>query len=147
MKVIARRVPLEMVVVALAPGELLLESVQEAIRKHRLRHGVVVSGIGTLSVCRLHYIQDTDFTPDNRFFTLRKPLELLSVSGIIADGEPHLHVVVSRGRNEVYAGHLEPGSRVAYLAELAILKCNRLELVRRLDPVRKVKLLQARRPS
>jgi hypothetical protein len=70
-----------------------------------------------------------------------KPLELLSVNGIIADGEPHLHVVVSSGRDEVYAGHLEEKSEVAYLAEIAILKSNDLNLIRRLDEQRKIKLL------
>jgi predicted DNA-binding protein with PD1-like motif len=131
----------ELVVVGLQPGELLLESVQQAVRDRGIRNGAVVSGIGTLKTCTLHYIEHVNFPPTDRFFTLDKPLELLSVSGLIADGEPHLHVVVSCGENEVYAGHLEPGSEVAYLAELAILVFNGLEMTRVPDLQRKIKLL------
>ena len=87
-----------------------------------------------------HYITHTDFPPADKFFKLGKPLELLSVSGAIAEGEPHLHVVVSCGENEVYAGHLEPESEVCYLAELVILKFNALGLTRRPDP-RGIRLL------
>ncbi|HUU09143.1 MAG TPA: PPC domain-containing DNA-binding protein [Phycisphaerae bacterium] len=131
----------QVVVVALEPGEMLLESIQEAVRKHDIRNGVVISGIGTLKTCQMHYITHTEFPPKDRNFTIAEPLELVSVSGIIADGEPHLHIVLSCGESEVWAGHLEPKSEVAYLAEIAILKFNALEMTRRLDPERKVKLL------
>jgi predicted DNA-binding protein with PD1-like motif len=132
---------MEVVVLALGPGEMLLESIRQAIAKEGIRNAAVVSGVGTLKTCRMHYIRHTDFPPADEFFTLAKPLELLSVSGVIADGQPHLHVVVSHADREVYAGHLEDGSEVAYLAELAILVFNDLALARRPDPTRKVNLL------
>jgi len=141
MRVISQSVPIEVVALGLHPGEMLLESVQKACKEHDIRNGAVVSGIGTLKSCQMHYIEHTDFPSTDRFYTVEKPLELLSVSGIIADGEPHLHVVVSRGEGEVYAGHLEPNSEVAYLAELAILKFNGLRLARHPDPERHIKLL------
>jgi len=141
MKTLEHKGATQMVVVALEPGELLLESIQEAIRKHDIRNGVVVSGIGTLKTCHIYCITHTNFPSTNKFFTLERPLELVSVSGIIADGNPHLHIVVSCGETEVWAGHLEPKSEVAYLAEIAILKFNALEMIRRPDPERKVMLL------
>lgn len=129
------------VVVGIEPGRMLLESIREAIDEQGISNGAVVSGIGTLRTCTMHYIEHTDFPPSDRFFTLEKPLELLSVSGIIADGEPHLHIVVSCGRDEVHAGHLEPQSEVAYLAEIAILVFDDLKLTRTPDEQRKIKLL------
>jgi len=120
---------------------MLLESVKEAIRKHDIQNGVVVSGIGTLKSCHLHHIEHTDFPPQNRFFTIEKPLELVSVSGVIADGEPHLHVVISYRDEEVYSGHLEEGSEVLYLAELVILKFNELRMTRYPDVERRIRLL------
>lgn len=141
MKTLEQGGAMPMVVVALEPGEMLLESIREAIARHAIRNGVVVSGIGTLRTCHMHYIEHTDFPPKDRFFRLVKPLELVSVSGLIADGEPHLHIVVSCGETEVWAGHLEPESEVAYLAEIAILKLNDLAMVRRTDENRKIKLL------
>ena len=133
------------VVLGLEPGDLLLESIRKAIRKHRIRDGAIVSGIGTLKNCRLHYIEGIDFPPQNQFFMVAKPLELLSVSGTIADREPHVHVVISRGETEVFAGHLEDGSEVAYLAEIAILKFGGVPMTRQWDPVRQIGILGPRR--
>ena len=141
MKTMEHTGDVQVVIVALGPGEMLLESIREAIANHDVRNGVVVSGIGTLVTCRMHYITHTDFPPEDEFFTLRGPLELVSVSGIIADGRPHLHITVSEGEDKVWAGHLEPESEVAYLAEIAILKFNALEMTRRNDPERNVSLL------
>ncbi|MGC9455849.1 MAG: PPC domain-containing DNA-binding protein [Phycisphaerae bacterium] len=133
MKTITHSGPMEMVVVALEPDELLLESIEQAVAENGIRNGMVVSGIGTLKTCHMHYIKHTGFPSDNGFYKLQKPLELLSVSGIIADGEPHLHIVCSCGENEVYCGHLEHDSKVCYLAEIAILKCNGMEMTRTKD--------------
>jgi predicted DNA-binding protein with PD1-like motif len=141
MKTLEHAGPTPVVIVALEPGEMLLESIREAIRTHGIRSGVVVSGIGTLKTCHLHYIEHTAFPPKDRFFVIARPLELVSVSGIIADGEPHLHAVVSSGETEVWAGHLEDHSEVAYLAEIAILKLSGLEMARHLDEDRCIRLL------
>jgi hypothetical protein len=141
MKTLEHTGPSEVVVIALEPGEMLLESIRRAIQDRRIRNGVVVSGIGTLKTCRMHYIEHTDFPPNDRFFAIARPLELVSVSGLIADGEPHLHVVVSCGDAEVWAGHLEDGSEVAYLAEIALLRFDDLAMARRLDPARNIRLL------
>ena len=48
-----------------------------------------------------------------------RPLEVASISGIIADGFPHLHTVIS-DHEKAYAGHLEPGCRILYLGEVVI---------------------------
>jgi len=137
---------MEVVVVALEPGEMLLEAIQQAIAEHDVKSGVVISGIGTLKNLQMHYITHTDFPSTNEFVNIERPLELVAVSGVIADGEPHLHVAVSCGREEVYCGHLEPGSEVAYLAEIVILKCNDLAMARYLDEARRIKLLGPKRP-
>ena len=131
----------ELVVLGIQPGEMLLESIIQAIDKHGIHDGIVLSGIGTLKTCNLHYINHVDFPPSDTVYHLEKPLELVSVSGIIADKEPHLHAVVSCKDAEVHGGHLEKGCEVAYLAEISILKTNFLPMKRRLDEGRKVKLL------
>jgi predicted DNA-binding protein with PD1-like motif len=132
----------QVVTIGFQPGEMLLESIKDAIAAQGIRNGAVVSGIGTFKTCRMHYIEHTEFPPKDRIFTLNKPLELLSVNGLIADGEPHLHIVVSCGENEVYGGHLEEGSEVLYLAEIAILVFNEYKMIRQLDQERKIKLLK-----
>lgn len=133
--------PLEIITIGLQPGEMLLESVRQVCRDHEIRNGVVISGIGALKTARMHHIKDTQFPPTDVFYKLDKPLELTGVSGIIADGEPHLHITVACGKERTWAGHLEPGCEVAYLAEIAIIKCNDLKMTRREDAERGIKLL------
>ncbi len=130
-----------LVTIGLKPGELLLESIKKAIESRGIRNGAVVACAGTLKTCRMHYVEHTGFPPKDRFFTLSKPLELLSLSGLIAGGDPHLHVVVSCGENEVYGGHLEEGSEVLYLTEVAILVFNEHRMARSRDNEWKINLL------
>jgi predicted DNA-binding protein with PD1-like motif len=143
MKTIPYKGDFELITIGMGPGELLLEGIREAITKHDIKNGVVLSGIGTFKKCRLHYITGTGIPPQDVTATLEKPLELNSINGIIADGEPHLHIAVSGGDDEAYGGHLEPGSELAYLAEITILKCNGHALERRPDPSGYLRLLQA----
>jgi predicted DNA-binding protein with PD1-like motif len=143
MKTIPYKGDFELITIGMGPGELLLEGIREAIAKHDIRNGVVLSGIGTFKKCRFHHITGTGMPPKDATVTLEKPLELNSINGIIAGGEPHLHIAVSCGEDEAFGGHLENGSEIAYLAEITILKCNRHALVRGVDPSGFLKLLQA----
>ena len=141
MNIIKGKGEIEIITIGLEPGEMLLESIQQAIEENEIENGIIISGIGTLKTCNMHYINHTDFPPSDSTVKLEKPLELLSVSGIIANKEPHLHIVVSCKDDEVYGGHLEPESEVAYLAEIAILKTSYLQMKRNFDANRKITLL------
>jgi predicted DNA-binding protein with PD1-like motif len=109
-------------VLSLKQGELLLESITAFVKKQRIRDGVVVSGIGTLDRCVLHMVMTTGYPPVERFPKWSgKALELASVQGVIADGACHFHAVISDDKR-TWAGHLETGCRVLYLAEIVILE-------------------------
>jgi predicted DNA-binding protein with PD1-like motif len=117
-------------VLSLESGDYVLESIRELVKKEKIRDAVVVSGIGTLDQYRIHYVTTTGFPPQNKFEHWKdKPLELANVNGIIANGEPHLHVVVSDSE-KAYAGHLEDGCRMLYIVELVIIELKGLNLKR-----------------
>ncbi len=142
MQTMVHRGEFELLAIGIRPGEMLLETIKKALAEHDVKNGVVVSGIGTLKSVHLHCITHTRFPSDNHFWREEDvPAELLSVSGIVADGEPHLHVTVSSGEDRCWGGHLEDDSEVLYLAEIAVLKCNALAMTRTQDPERKVSLL------
>jgi len=125
MEAIKRGLTSEMILVRFDPGERLLEGLRELIRAEGIRTGLVVSGIGTLSDCRLH--QSVAGYPPNlmtrhqEYLELKGSYEIASIQGIIADGDPHLHITLSEGSHTV-AGHLEEGCVVMTLAEVAILR-------------------------
>ena len=53
---------------------------------------------------------------------MKGPSEILSASGIIADGETHIHITLSNAEKGIYGGHLEKGCRVLYLAEFTVFR-------------------------
>ena len=143
MKTIKSKGPYQAVTIGLEPEEKLLESIKEAIKKHDIRNGAVVSGVGTLKRCNLHYVDTSTFPPVNKFYVLDEPLEIGSISGLIADYEPHLHITVGCRENKAWNGHLENDSVVLYLAEVCILKMNHHGMKRELDPRYNLALLSS----
>ena len=112
--------PFEVITIGLGLDEKLLESITEAAKKHDIKHGAVVSGVGTLKRTHLHYVNTNGFPPDNRYYVIDEPVEVGSISGLIVNYEPHLHIDVGCRDKETYMGHLENGSVVLYLAEVCI---------------------------
>ncbi len=117
--------------VSLQKGDLVLESLCEAFQKYGLRNAALVSGIGTLRKAVYHRITNTSDQADNQFITLEGPMEVSSVTGLLLDGEPHFHITFS-DLQHTYAGHLEPGCEVQYLAEFMLMElCDAPELTRK----------------
>jgi len=120
-------------VLRLDPGDLLLESVNEYTAKAGVKNGCIVSGIGTLSDCILHMVMTTGFPPEEYYERWEdKPLEISSISGVIADGAAHLHMVVSDYK-AAFSGHVEPGCRILYLGEIVIMEFEDMNIARRVD--------------
>lgn len=120
------------VIISLDRGECILESVEAEIARLHVRNGILLSAIGSLRKACLHFITNTDDLAVNQFTTLEGPIELSSAQGLIIDGVPHFHLTISEP-GKAYAGHMEPGCEVQYLAELAILELKDLPLTRKTD--------------
>lgn len=119
----------EVIALRLDYDDDVLECVEAVAREADIRAGAVVSGIGTLKKARLHWITRTDFPSVDEFRDFEGPYEIASISGIIANHKPHLHTCISDLKG-TYAGHVEPGCKVMYLAELVIVKFANMSLER-----------------
>lgn len=107
--------------IRLDKGDDLLNSIENFIEQNHIRDAVILSGIGTLDQCCMHFVTHTDDASKMDFKEWNDtPLEIASISGIIADGTPHLHMVVSTNENS-WGGHVEPGCRTLYLCELMLM--------------------------
>jgi hypothetical protein len=115
-------------------GEDYIEGILEALRRHGVRSGVMLSTVATFERVRLHQSQGLEDVNDQRVRTIQGPVEVTGVSGIIADGEPHLHATVADRDGHAYGGHLEPGCPVLYLAEVAVLALDAPGMTRRPGP-------------
>ena len=113
-------------VLAIEPGEYMLESITELIERAGIRDGAVVSGIGTLDQCIMHMVK-----PGGQVIVEwdDTPLELVGMQGVIADGVPHIHATVSDKQSAV-SGHPHDGCRILYLCEVVVLEFPGLNLKR-----------------
>ena len=107
--------------VRLDRGDLLLESIQDVIHKHGIADGAVLTAAGSLQECTFHRVKSIAEKPEDEFITVKEPMEILNINGMIAGGEPHLHLTLS-GAKGAFGGHLEKGCRILYRAELTIAK-------------------------
>jgi uncharacterized protein len=132
----------KIVVVRLAYGDLVLESLRTICRREGIRNGIILTGFGSLTDLSVTGVLGPRFPP-RRFYNRRAPrgVEIIGMSGVIADYHVHCHVTLC-GRDGAFGGHLEEGCRVLSLAEIAILKVDRLKMKRSLDPTTGQKLLQ-----
>ncbi|ELZ05435.1 PPC domain-containing DNA-binding protein [Natrialba asiatica] len=122
------------VIVRLDRGDMALESIERACTAHEVDTGAVVTGIGTFSTLHIHYVDRTDLPDEqadrNASRELTGAWEVTDINGVIANGEPHLHVTAFDGDRTV-GGHLEQGCEINVLGEITIRKLPGLELERR----------------
>lgn len=131
----------EVVIVRLQKGELLLESLRAICRREKIRNGVILTGFGSLDRARVTGVVSPAYPP-TRFYDNRSRagVEILALSGVIADYHVHAHMVMC-DRRKAFGGHVEAGCRVLSLSEIAIMRVDRLRLKRLLDPTTGQKLL------
>jgi hypothetical protein len=113
--------------------DLLLESLLDAIKEHDIQDGAVLSAVGSVQDCTYHSVKTLAAVAEDQTITVKGPTEILSANGIIAAGEPHLHITLSNIEKGAFGGHLEKGCRVLYRAELTIAKFSGVALARKLN--------------
>ncbi len=94
-------------------GAMLLETISSVIQKNGIRDGAVLTAAGSLGVCTFHGVGGSKQT-------VTEDMEINHLGGVIADGQPHLHVVLSTAKRGAFGGHLEEGCRVSNHVELTI---------------------------
>jgi predicted DNA-binding protein with PD1-like motif len=129
--------------VLLDRNALLLESITDVIRQKDIHDGQVFVTAGSVQECTYHYVTSTALKPVNAYKTFKGAAEILNAGGLIASGEPHLHITLSTPAQGAFGGHLENGCRILYLAEITIVKYSGTPLTRK-NNVNGVSLLQAR---
>jgi predicted DNA-binding protein with PD1-like motif len=101
--------------------DLLLEGLQEVVKKEKIDTAAITGGIGSLQRVHLHTITSTAIKPVEKFWNFTGAIELASVQGSVIGGDAHAHIsVFDWDSKTVYIGHLEPGSVVAYRAEISL---------------------------
>jgi hypothetical protein len=101
------------------PGEDLLESVKAFLVDRGVRQAAVVGGYGTLAAHHLHWVAHNRLPSENVFGKAEGGIEILSMNGLVVEGEPHIHVTLATP-DGAYGGHLEPGCTAYVLCEIVL---------------------------
>lgn len=116
-------------------GDYVIEELRKLFQEQEIDAALITSGIGSFDICKLHTITNTGLPPEERYLTLEGPIEVGSLQGSVAGGEPHIHVVVHDvARDEMHVGHLEDGSRCCFRLELGLIVLEGVKTERITDP-------------
>jgi len=117
-------------------GDYIIEELRELLDREGVETALIISGIGALDICNLHTVTNPTLPPVPRYCALEGHIQVGSLQGTIAGGEPHLHVIVSHNtdNDRIYVGHLEPGSRCCYTVEMGLMILEGLRTKRVRDP-------------
>lgn len=110
---------------------LLLESILDVIKQKQVQDGHVMITAGSVQECNYHYVMSAAVKPKDEFKNVKGAFEILNGGGIIADGQPHIHITLSSQDKPAFGGHLEKGCRILYLGEVTITKYSGPSLTRK----------------
>ncbi len=99
------------------PGEDVLGAVKNFIAQASIKQAVVLNGYGTLAAHRLHWVTHNRIPTNNVIASGEGGIEILAMSGLIVDGEPHIHVTLATQQG-AYGGHMEDGCKAYVLCEI-----------------------------
>jgi uncharacterized protein len=115
------------VALRLDPGEDVLLSLRAAVKEQGIRDAAILSGVGSLDRYHFHVVQTTNMPPGNSFVQGEGPFDILTVTGLVVDGEVHAHITF--GNTELaMGGHLEEGCRVLTFAVVVMTEALDVDL-------------------
>lgn len=117
-------------ILKLEQGEDLIAGIETLVAKHHVANAVILTGIATLDRTSLNVVKGTDYPIDFITDHSQTACEVVAIDGFICDGDVHLHGVLA-DTTHTYAGHLNRGCRVLYLAEIVIQELKGLSIERR----------------
>lgn len=95
--------PTQTYLVSIAPNEDIIASLTAFIKEQGVASGYVI-GIGAIKSCRIaHYSVANKKYTERR---VKKPLEIINLTGIITKDKVHLHGSFGNQLFRVYGGHL-----------------------------------------
>ena len=116
------------------PGEDVLGSIRRFLQETDVRKAVVLGGYGTLAAYHLHWVTHNRIPTENLFGRGEGGFEILSMNGLVVEGEPHIHLALSTP-DGAFGGHLEPGCTAYVLCEVFLAEVEGVTLSRQRVPV------------
>ncbi len=97
-------------IIRMGPGTDMLEGFSLALKDKKIKNGVILSGIGSVTDYHYHVVTSRTFPVKEEYPKASVPMDLTSVQGYIMNGRVHAHITLS-DENSMVGGHLEPGTK------------------------------------
>jgi predicted DNA-binding protein with PD1-like motif len=98
----------------------LLAGIEKAVKDHKIKNGVILSGIGSVRNSHYHGVSNRDFPSKNIYVKDDStPADILSMNGYILDGRVHAHFTLADDE-KAFGGHIEAGNNVFTFAVVTI---------------------------
>ncbi len=133
--------------VRMEPGEDVMEELTKVCAKYNISHGAIITAVGSLDGASF-------FDPEplqgqeglygyGDLISLPAPIELISLDGIICEGEAgdtqfHIHCALADKSGVGYGGHFKEGNRVLTTVEMLVGELEGIFMSRAIDPLRGV---------
>ena len=99
-------------VVRLNPGDDVLASLSEAVKKNGIKNAVIIAGTGSTVNDHFHVVASTKLPPGNDYIKDdNKASDVVNVNGLIINGRVNAHITHTDTKI-AYGGHLEDGVKV-----------------------------------
>jgi predicted DNA-binding protein with PD1-like motif len=112
----------------LPPGADLRAALEAVLHEQSAQAAFVLCGIGSLSHAHIRLAGAEHLT------ALDGDLEILTLSGTLADNGAHLHISVADAQGHVIGGHVSPGCTVRTTAEVLLALLPGWHFSRQPDP-------------
>lgn len=125
--------PVERVVIVRLKNKTdMLEGLQQAVAREKIRNAVILSGFGSVTSYHTHVVANTTLPAKNVFTKENGPFDLTTVGGFILNGRVHAHITLATPE-KMTGGHLEPGTTVFTFVNVSLAVINGSLDLNRLD--------------
>ncbi len=98
----------------LKPGQDLLNSIEDVVKKNNIQAGCVLSGVGSFTHATLRLAKREQYNEYDGHF------EIVSITGTVSLHGSHIHVSMSDGDGVTIGGHLVSGCKIYTTAEIVL---------------------------
>jgi len=108
------------ILIRLGQGDDIYESLLAVAKKKKIRSGLIISGVGSVSKYHYHVVKTINIPILNEYTRGEKALDVLCIQGMIMDEQVHAHITLSDIDN-VIGGHMEKGCKVLTFCVITVV--------------------------
>jgi len=109
------------IMVRLETGDDILLSLQSVAKEKKIKSGLILAGVGSVSQYHYHVAKTYTFPIENEYTKGQKALDIVCIQGLIMDERVHAHITLS-DIDSVIGGHMEEGCIVLSFNVTTILE-------------------------